>query len=320
MRAAVWPPSFFNVMRKFSSYLMVAVKGFLMGAANVIPGVSGGTVAFLTGIYTELIESIKAITGKSLGLLFRLRIGQFWKAVNGNFLLAVAIGIVVSIFSLAKLMSYLLENYPIQVWSFFFGLVLISTVYMIRQLDSLKLKHWLSFLVGAACGVTICLLSPSETSDSLPFIFICGAIAMCTMILPGISGSFVLVLLGKYAYIIDAVGNLDWIVLIVFTAGAIIGILAFSHAFSWLLKRAYNGTMMFLAGLMLGSLVKLWPWKKVIEEVGKVAVDHPVWPAQFSGEPHIAGAVIWALAGCALIVVVEFASASIKKRSASDAS
>ena len=137
---------------------------------------------------------------------------------------------------------------------------------------------------------------------------------------PGISGSFVLVLLGKYAYIIDAVGNLDWIVLIVFTAGAIIGILAFSHAFSWLLKRAYNGTIMFLAGLMLGSLVKLWPWKKVIEEVGKVAVDHPVWPAQFSGESHIAGAVIWALAGCALIVVVEFASASIKKRSASDAS
>lgn len=316
MRAAARPPSFFNIMRKFSSYALVALKGFLMGAANVIPGVSGGTIALLTGIYVELIESIKAITGKSLGLLFRLKLAEFWKAINGNFLLAVAIGIVASIFSLAKLMTYLLENYPIQVWAFFFGLVLVSTVYMIRQLDNVKLSHWLSLLVGAACGVALCLVSPSETSNSLPFIFVCGAIAMCTMILPGISGSFVLVLLGKYAYMIDAVGNLNWIVLIVFAAGAIIGILAFSHAFSWLLKRVYNGTIMFLAGLMLGSLVKVWPWKVMLES----GVDRPVWPAQFSGEPHLAGAIIWAVAGATLIVAIEYAAAAIKKRSASEAS
>ena len=270
---------------------MVAVKGALMGAANVVPGVSGGTIALLTGIYQELIESIKSI--------------------NGNFLLAVAIGIVVSIFSLAKLMTFLLERYPIQTWAFFFGLVLVSTVYMIKGLNNLKLTSWLSLLVGAACGVALCLVSPSHTSDSLPFIFICGAIAMCTMILPGISGSFVLVLLGKYAFMMDAVGNLNIPVLVVFAIGAILGILGFSHAFSWRLKQAYNGTIMFLAGLMLGSLVKVWPWKIALES----GVDRPVLPGRFAGEPHVAGAIIWALVGAALIVVIELAAKAVKKQS-----
>lgn len=290
---------------------MVAVKGALMGAANVVPGVSGGTIALLTGIYQELIESIKSINGKNLGLLLRGRFKEFWQGINGNFLLAVAIGIVVSIFSLAKLMTFLLERYPIQTWAFFFGLVLVSTVYMIKGLNNLKLTSWLSLLVGAACGVALCLVSPSHTSDSLPFIFICGAIAMCTMILPGISGSFVLVLLGKYAFMMDAVGNLNIPVLVVFAVGAILGILGFSHAFSWLLKKAYNGTIMFLAGLMLGSLVKVWPWKIAL----KSGVDRPVLPAQFAGEPHVAGAIIWALAGAALIVVIELAAKAVKKQS-----
>lgn len=290
---------------------MVAVKGALMGAANVVPGVSGGTIALLTGIYQELIESIKSINGKNLGLLFRGRFKEFWQGINGNFLLAVAIGIVVSIFSLAKLMTFLLERYPIQTWAFFFGLVLVSTVYMIKGLNNLKLTSWLSLLVGATCGVALCLVSPSHTSDSLPFIFICGAIAMCTMILPGISGSFVLVLLGKYAFMMDAVGNLNIPVLVVFAIGAILGILGFSHAFSWLLKKAYNGTIMFLAGLMLGSLVKVWPWKIALES----GVDRPVLPGQFAGEPHVAGAIIWALVGAALIVVIELAAKAVKKQS-----
>ena len=290
---------------------MVAVKGALMGAANVVPGVSGGTIALLTGIYQELIESIKSINGKNLGLLFRGRFKEFWQGINGNFLLAVAIGIVVSIFSLAKFMTFLLEHYPIQTWAFFFGLVLVSTVYMIKGLINLKLTSWLSLLVGAACGVALCLVSPSHTSDSLPFIFICGAIAMCTMILPGISGSFVLVLLGKYAFMMDAVGNLNIPVLVVFAIGAILGILGFSHAFSWLLKKAYNGTIMFLAGLMLGSLVKVWPWKIALES----GVDRPVLPGQFAGEPHVAGAIIWALVGAALIVVIELAAKAVKKQS-----
>ena len=298
-------------MRKLIDYILVAVKGALMGAANVVPGVSGGTIALLTGIYQELIESIKAIGSKSLGLLFKGRLKEFWKAINGNFLLAVAVGIVVSIFSLAKLMTYLLESHPIQTWAFFFGLVLVSTVYMIRGLKDLKLSHWLSLLVGAASGVTLCLVSPSHTGDSLLFLFFCGAIAMCTMILPGISGSFVLVLLGKYAFMMDAVGSLNLPVLIVFAIGAILGILAFSHAFSWLLKKAYNGTMMFLAGLMLGSLLKVWPWKIALES----GVDRPILPSQFAGDAHLAGAIVWALAGAALIVAIELAAKAIKNKS-----
>ncbi|MBQ9583259.1 MAG: DUF368 domain-containing protein [Bacteroidales bacterium] len=298
-------------MRKVSSYILIAIKGALMGAANVVPGVSGGTIALLTGIYQELIESIKSIGSKNLGLLFKGRFKEFWAAINGNFLLAVAVGIVASIFSLARLMTYLLENFPIQTWSFFFGLVLVSTVYMIRGLKDRKLSQWLSLTVGVACGVALCLVSPSQTSDSLPFIFICGAIAMCTMILPGISGSFVLVLLGKYAFMMDAVSSLNITVLVVFSIGAILGILAFSHAFSWLLKKAYNGTMMFLAGLMLGSLVKVWPWKMALES----GVDRPLLPCQAMGEPHIAGAVIWAVIGGILIVTIEAAAKSVKNRS-----
>lgn len=295
---------------------MVALKGFLMGAANVIPGVSGGTIAFLTGIYQELIESIKSIGGKNLGLLFKGKFAQFWKGINGNFLLALALGVVLSIFSLAKLMTHVLEAYPIQTWAFFFGLVLVSTVYMIRQLENRKLTAWLTMAVGIACGVALCLVAPSQTGNSLPFIFLCGAIAMCTMILPGISGSFVLVLLGKYAYILEAVGNLDILVLAVFALGAIVGILAFSHAFSWLLKKAYNGTMMFLSGLMLGSLVKVWPWKIMLAG----GTDRPVLPSQYAGDPSVGGAIAWAIIGAALIVLIETAAAAIKKKSTSPAS
>ena len=298
-------------MRKFTSYIMVAVKGLLMGAANVIPGVSGGTIAFLTGIYTELLESIKSVDGTALKLLFTGRFGQFWKKINGNFLLAVGLGILVSIFSLAKLMTFLLENYPIQTWSFFFGLVLVSTIYMLKDIKDIKWQQVLSAVVGMACGVALCLLSPSETGDSLPFIFLCGAIGMCTMILPGISGSFVLVLLGKYAYILDAVSNMDIVVLAVFAIGALVGILAFSHFFSWVVKKAYNGTIMFLSGLMLGSLVKVWPWKRLLES----GVDRPVLPSNYSGDPALGGAIAWAVAGILLILVIEIISARIKSKS-----
>ncbi len=299
-------------MNKFSHYAMVAIKGLLMGAANVIPGVSGGTIAFLTGIYEELIEAIKAINGKNLSLVFHGKLREAWKAVNGNFLLSLLIGLGVSIFSLAKVMLYLLENHPIQTWAFFFGLVLISTVYMVRQLENVKLSGWISMIIGVICGAGLCLLSPSQTSDSLPFIFLCGAIAMCTMILPGISGSFMLVLLCKYDYIMAAVSNLDIAILAVFALGAAIGILAFSHALSWLLKKAYNGSMMFLSGLMLGSLLKVWPWKTMLES----GVERPVLPADFAGEPHLAGAIIWAVVGAALIIAIEFSAKAVSAKAA----
>ncbi len=294
--------------KKIGHYLLVTVKGLCMGAADVIPGVSGGTIAFLTGIYGELIESIKSIDLEAIKLLFTGKLRQLWKKINGNFLFSLVLGILISIFSLAKLMQYLLVHHPIPLWSFFFGLILASPIYIMKEIEGKKLLHLLPTIFGIAVGVLICLVSPTETTDALWFIFICGAIGICAMILPGISGSFILLLLGKYAYIIGAVGNLNIPVLLVFAAGAIIGIIMFSKFLSWLLKKAYNGTLFFLSGLMIGSLVKVWPWKKVLES----GVDRPILPGDYAGDPQLLQAVIWFLVGIVLLFGIEFLAKRLK--------
>ena len=287
-------------MRSKKDYFLLALKGAGMGAANVIPGVSGGTIAFLTGIFQELVDSLKSFDGNAVKLFFTGKFKEFWKTINGNFLLAVGIGVLVSIFSLAKLMELLLEKNPIEVWSFFFGLILVSIYYLAKEAKGVKVSHLISGIVGIAFGAFICLVSPSETPDALWFIFLCGAIGMCTMILPGISGSFVLLLLGKYDYIISAVSELNIPVLAVFGVGAVIGILAFSHLLSWMYKKFYNGTVLFLSGLMLGSLIKVWPWKTILAS----GVDRPVMPGSYVGDPHLASAVICMAIGVALVVVL----------------
>ncbi|MCF0172354.1 MAG: DUF368 domain-containing protein [Bacteroidales bacterium] len=297
-------------MKGLSHYLILALKGVGMGAANVIPGVSGGTIAFLTGIYEELLNSIKSINLSSLKLLCKGQFKAFWEAVNGNFLLSLGIGIVVSILSLAKLMTAILEKWPIQTWSFFFGLVLVSTIFMVKELKGIRWNNILSALIGVAFGVAICLVSPSETGSSLPFILLCGAVAMCTMVLPGISGSFILVLLGKYAFIMDAVGTLNIPVLAVFAVGAIAGLLAFSHLLSWLLKKFYNGTILFLAGLMIGSLVKVWPWKMVLAS----GVDRPVLPGVYAGNPCTTGAIVWCVVGILFICALEYLAGEMARK------
>lgn len=295
-------------MSKIGHYLLVTVKGLCMGAADVIPGVSGGTIAFITGIYGELVESIKSIDLEALKLLFTGKFRKFWIKINGNFLLSLVLGILISIFSLAKVMQYLLVYHPIPLWSFFFGLILASPIYIIKEVESKKLIHLIPTIVGVAVGVLICLISPTETTDALWFIFLCGAIGICAMILPGMSGSFVLLLLGKYAYIIGAVSNLNIPVLLVFAAGAIIGIILFSNFLSWLLKKAYNGTLFFLSGLMIGSLVKVWPWKRVLES----GVDRPVLPVDYSGDPQLLQAVIWFAVGVFLLFGIEYLAKRLK--------
>ncbi|MCF0177321.1 MAG: DUF368 domain-containing protein [Bacteroidales bacterium] len=279
-----------------------------MGSANVIPGVSGGTIAFLTGIYGELLESIKSINFKNISLFFKGNLKEFWANIHGNFLLSLGIGLVASIFSLAKLMTICLTNYPVQTWSFFFGLVLVSTLYVLKEIEEIRPKHVIWLIIGIGAGIAISLMAPSETGNSLSFIFLCGAIAICTMILPGISGSFTLVILGKYSYIMEAVSNLDWMVLAVFAIGAIIGILAFSHLVSWLLKVAYKGTLCFLCGLMVGSLVKVWPWK-ILSERG---TELPVFPSQYPTEPFLIQAIVFAIIGIAIVVVIE--TVALKKK------
>ena len=239
----------------------VALKGFAMGAANVIPGVSGGTIALLTGIFNELIEALNAILSvSSWKLLIKGEVKEFWKNIHGTFLLWLFVGVIVSVFSLAKLMEYALAYHPIQTWAFFFGLIIVSAAFMLSDIKKWKTADTLWLVFGIALGAVICLLSPTQTTDASWFILICGAIAICTMILPGISGSFILVLFGKYEYIMSAISELNWPVLIMFGIGCVIGLAAFSKFLHWLIAHYERPTLITLIGFTLGSLVKVWPW------------------------------------------------------------
>ena len=295
-------------MKNFVKYVSVAFKGVCMGAADVIPGVSGGTIAFLMGIYQELVDSIKSVSSSNLKLLFRGKIIEFWKAINGTFLVSLITGILISIFSLARLMKYLLEFHPIPLWSFFFGLILASSVVILRQLDKWSIQNIIALLAGIFCAAYICLVSPSQTPEAYWFIFLSGAIAICAMILPGISGSFILLLLGKYHFIMSAVTELNIPVIIVFGAGAVIGILSFSHLLSWLLKRFYMATIALLSGFMIGSLIKVWPWKEQIAD----GIEYPILPGKFElvsgASAQMGEAILFACLGLAVVIVIEVAS------------
>lgn len=293
--------------RRIKDYAVLTLKGMAMGAADVVPGVSGGTIAFITGIYDELINSIKSINMHSLKLLFTGKIAAFWKAVNGNFLFALLLGIAISVFSLAKLITYLLLNEPVLVWSFFFGLVLASTWFVTKDIKGWNWKTVAGFVGGAVIAYYITVATPAETSTNLMFIFLCGAIAICAMILPGISGSFILVLLGKYFYVMEAVKTLDLVVLGVFAFGAALGITSFSRVLSYALKNFRNITLSVLSGFMLGSLNKVWPWKeveKLVSDGHEVMIEHNIAP-----NTEVAEAVVLMLIGFILVYVLEKISA-----------
>lgn len=251
--------------RSIKDYAMLMLKGMGMGAADVVPGVSGGTIAFIAGIYDELINSIKSINRESLTMLFTGKFKAFAKKINAPFLLALISGIAISVFSLAKLITWLLTEQPILIWAFFFGLVLASTWFVMKDIREWNVKTIPTFIAGAAIAYYITVATPADTPSNLMFIFCCGAIAICAMILPGISGSFILVLLGKYFYIMDAVKTFDIVILAVFGAGAFIGITTFSRVLSFTLRRFRNMTLAMLTGFMLGSLNKVWPWKETTE-------------------------------------------------------
>lgn len=281
--------------------LLIALKGFFMGAANVVPGVSGGTIALITGIYKEIIEALNSLMGKETWkALFKGDFKGFWKQIHGTFLLWLAIGVVLSVFSLAKLMTYVLEHHPVQTWAFFFGLIVASAILMFKDIKGWGIKEVLFTAGGVALGLLVCTLSPTQTPDNWFFIFLCGAIAVCTMILPGISGSFILVIMGKYDYIMQAVADLNWSVLIVFALGCVVGILAFAKFLHWLLDHFEKQTMLVLLGFILGSLVKVWPWSN--PEV------------QALPDPHYGAAALWAVLGVALVLGVEYL-AKMKEKS-----
>lgn len=281
--------------------IVVALKGYAMGAANVIPGVSGGTIALLTGIFNELIDALNAVLSvSSWKLLLKGDFKGFWKAIHGTFLLWLAIGVIVSVFSLAKLMEYVLAHHPVQTWAFFFGLIIVSAIFMLIDIKDWKGSDVLWLILGIALGAVICMLSPTETTSDMWFIAVCGAIAICTMILPGISGSFILVLLGKYEYIMKAVSELNIPVLLVFAIGCVIGIAAFSKFLHWLIGKFEKQTLLVLIGFTLGALIKVWPWAdKAANEAANVLNGNPV------GALHVLGAIIWALVGVAMVLALE---------------
>jgi len=252
-------------MRTIKDYFLLTLKGMGMGASDVVPGVSGGTIAFITGIYEELIHSIKSINLDSLSDLFKFKLKDFWKKINGNFLLAVFSGVLISVFTLANILEYLLVNHPVYIWSFFFGLVVASAIIILKDIKKWNLSIFISLLLGIVIAFWITTITPTEPTKALWFVFISGSLAICAMILPGISGSFILVLLGMYQHILSAVSNLDFIILLVFMGGAIIGLILFSNFLSWLLKKSRFQTIALLAGFMGGSLNKIWPWKITTE-------------------------------------------------------
>lgn len=252
-------------MRSPKDYLLIGVKGMAMGAADVVPGVSGGTIAFITGIYEELIETISSVNFQSLQLLLKGKIAAFWKEINGNFIVSLLLGIVVSIVSLAKLISYLLLDHPIATWSFFFGLVLASIPLVGRQVQHWKGSRYFAFGAGAIIAWLITDLPPVPETGANWYIFISGMIAICAMILPGISGSFILILLGSYLAVLNAVNDRDIVLILIFAAGAVIGLLSFSRLLKFMFHKFHDITIAVLSGFLLGSLNKIWPWKNVLE-------------------------------------------------------
>lgn len=287
-----------------------------MGAANVIPGVSGGTIALITGIFERLIDSIKSLDLVAIQLLLKFKIKEFIKHTDLLFLIAVLSGTLVSAFSLAKVLGFLFANYPIYVWSFFFGLIIASVYFVGKTIEKWNPSVIVIFIIGTSIAIALSILSPATQNDSFFYLIICGVVAMCSMILPGLSGSFVLILLGNYELImIQAVSNLNIKILFPVAIGAGGGLILFSHLLSWVYKKFKNETISILTGFILGSLAILWPWKNEIyslDETGNFIMK--------KGEKVIQGydrfipdsmttevwlAIIWMIVGIISIWIIE---------------
>lgn len=305
-------------------YILLTLKGIAMGAADVVPGVSGGTIAFITGIYDELLKSIKSINIDAFKLFFTGKFKQVMQHINGYFLISVLAGIAISVLSLAKLMVWLLTYHPIEIWSFFFGLIIASSILVASSVKEWNWKTILSSLIGAAIAYYITIASPTSTPDAYWFIFLSGAIAICAMILPGISGSFILLLLGKYTFIMDSIGNLKIDIIAVFIAGAGIGIIAFSHFLSWLLSKYKNITIAMLTGFMIGSLNKVWPWKETLESyidrhgVEQALTQRSILPNTFEqitgNSPLLVQAIVYCIIGLLLVLGIEYIAKRISSK------
>ncbi len=308
-----------NLMNKLFTFL----KGMAMGAADVVPGVSGGTIAFITGIYDTLLESIRRVNPSLIGIIRKDGIKGAYEHINGTFLICLFGGILTSIFTFAKVITWMLETHPIPLWSFFFGLIIISVIHMFKQVDKWTIGRFIAIIFGAVFAYGITVLHPVAMEPTPINVLIAGAIAICAMILPGISGSFILLLLGMYAPILAAAKSFDVVTLGTFAIGCLVGLLSFSHFLSWLLRNYRDLALTFLTGLMIGTLSKIWPWKEVIswrinshgEQVP--LLEHNLSPFSFeqvTGQPAlITYAVLAMILGIAVVWGLEkFAAAEQK--------
>lgn len=310
-------------MNKLKKHILTYFKGVAMGAADIVPGVSGGSIALIAGIYQELLDSINSFTIPNLKLLPQLEFKAFFKAVNGSFLLSLLLGIMTSIFSLSTLITYLMSDHPIPLWSFFTGLILVSAFLILKEIKRWNLGVVVAVLIGTAFAWWVTNLPPTSTPNAIWFTFVSGAIAICAMILPGISGSFILLILGQYEPILQAVNDRNFLKLFVFAVGCAVGILSFSRVVSWLLKKYHSVTIGLLSGFMLGSVNELWPWKIVTawrtssSGEQKPFLDENIFPSDYlelvGQEPQIMFAAFAFIFGIALVLLIERLAAKLLK-------
>jgi putative membrane protein len=299
------------MQRRFKDYLIISFKGLAMGAADAVPGVSGGTIAFISGIYEELVSSISNVNIALFRTLFSKGLKAFWTQANGNFVLALLSGIIISYVSFMKLAKYLLENQPVLIWSFFFGLIIASIYFVGKQITKWNLPVIIAFIIGTGLAFYITMLPALSNNESSLFLFFAGAIAICAMILPGISGSFILIILGAYKTLSDAIHDIDIKKIAIFVAGAIIGLLSFSHLLKWLFKNYKNITLALLTGFILGSLNKVWPWKETLtwhtdsKGMKSPLLQESVSPLSFQGENQLVFAIFLVILGFLTIFILE---------------
>ncbi|MDT0642890.1 DUF368 domain-containing protein [Zunongwangia sp. F363] len=298
------------MQRSFRDYFTITLKGIAMGAADVVPGVSGGTIAFISGIYEELIATIGGVNLSLLKVWRTEGFSSMWKQLNGSFLVALLSGILISVFTLMRLTNYLLETHPVLIWSFFFGLVLSSIWFVGKQIPKWNFKVVIALLIGAGVAFYIVSLPPMGGNSSSLFLFFAGAVAVCAMILPGISGAFILLLLGAYKTVTEAAHAFDIKTLAIVAVGAVFGLLSFSKLLKWLFNNYSTITLAVLTGFIAGSLNKIWPWKKVLEtatfgDKEMVVRESSVLPWNFPGDPQMLFAVALMVAGFVLIIALE---------------
>ena len=304
--------------RSLKDYAILTAKGMAMGASDVVPGVSGGTMAFILGIYEELIDSIRTVGQPDfLQSVFKFRIKEIFEKLNWEFLIAVALGILIAIFSLAGILESLLENQPVYLWSFFFGLVVASIITVSKRVGQWGTNPIIGLVLGAAGAYLLVGLIPAQTPNSWWFLILSGMIAICAMILPGISGSFILVLLGKYEFILNAVNERDILSLGFVAIGAAVGIVTIAQVLGWLFKKYHDVTVAVLIGLMVGSLRKIWPWKEdvgfLLDSAGEFVLNsdgHRIVTQQDNilppnGMTEVIIALVLALVGFGIVVLLE---------------